>query len=180
MPNDWVLGVAGKALGSNVYQKCIVLMKVTEKLTYEEYWHDERFKLKKPCRNGSLMKMVGDNIYHRDKKGAWIQEDSHHSMPDGTPNEKNLRQDTSGKNVLISEHFFYFGKRPVSVNLHSIPYKNGIGHSKKNLDTTPNARNLILKMHSDYKDDLNVVFADPCQFENSYLRVDQQSGELSS
>ena len=45
-PNDWILGVAGRNLGTGVYRKCIVLMKVTEKMTFEEYWADPRYILK--------------------------------------------------------------------------------------------------------------------------------------
>ena len=46
---DWVLGVGGANLKS-VKHKCILLMKVTEKISFNEYWHDARFSIKKPAR----------------------------------------------------------------------------------------------------------------------------------
>jgi len=114
---DWILGVGGKELGG-AHKKCIFLMKVTEKIGFEDYWRDERFRLKKPIRNGSNVMMLGDNIYHRDETGDWIQEDSHHSNSDGSPNPQNIKRDTSNTDqVLISEHFLYFGSDAVSVDL---------------------------------------------------------------
>ena len=100
---DWILGVAGRKLGKSIHRKCILLMKVSEKMSFESYWNDPRYTIKKACRNGSQLKMLGDNIYHIDADGEWIQEDSHHSNPDGTTNLVNLDRDT-GKcdQVLIS------------------------------------------------------------------------------
>jgi len=78
--------------------------------------------------NGSLITMFGDNFYHKDENGAWIQENSAHSNRDGTCNMDHLRQDTNGENVLIAEHFFYFGNSAVSIptEFHGIICK-GIG-----------------------------------------------------
>ncbi len=59
--------------------------------------------------NGPLVTMFGDNFYHKDSKGSWIQEDSAHSLRDGGCNTEHLLKDTSGLNVLISTEFYYFG-----------------------------------------------------------------------
>ena len=66
---------------------------------------------KKPVRNGSQRMMVGDNIYNYDSTHKeWHQADSHHSNPDGSVNPHNLFTDTKTDKVLISRHFFYFGR----------------------------------------------------------------------
>ncbi|MBL4742392.1 MAG: hypothetical protein COB75_05685 [Idiomarina sp.] len=179
--DDWVLGVAGRKLGRNLHRKCILLMKVTEKMSFQEYWNDERFELKKPCRNGSLIKMVGDNIYHKDEFGNWQQEDSHHSLSDGTTNRENLRRDTgSCEEVLVSEKFLYFGNQAVEVDLESINYKTGVGFKKISLGLSPASQNLISNIYRDNRKNLNMVISDPCQFEDSFQRVDQVTGKLTS
>lgn len=61
--------------------------------------------------NGTLVTMFGDNFYHKDVNGKWIQEDSAHCKLDGTCNSEHLKKDTGGNNVLISEHFYYFGDK---------------------------------------------------------------------
>ena len=131
---DWILGVGGANLQKyGVQHKCILLMKVTEKMRTQHYWQDPCFSRKKPARNGSLKQMNGDNIYHKNVDEQWVQEDSHHSREDGSLNQDNLDRDIQSHNtdfVLISEHFFYFGSEAVSVNLESIGYRNGIGHKK--------------------------------------------------
>jgi hypothetical protein len=120
--DDWVMGVGGSSLGS-VKRKCILLMKVSEKISFQGYWDDARFSLKKPLRNGSRVQMLGDNIYHKNELGEWLQEDSHHSNPDGTPNLGNLNRDTGySDQVLISHCFLYFGSQAQTVALESIGY----------------------------------------------------------
>ena len=59
---------------------------------------------------GSKKQAFGDNIYHRDKKtGRWQQADSHHSYADGTPNRRNIANDTQTDRMLISDDFIYWG-----------------------------------------------------------------------
>ncbi|MCK2148603.1 hypothetical protein MYE70_05940 [Marinobacter alexandrii] len=176
---DWILGVGGKELGS-AHKKCIFLMKVTEKIGFEDYWRDERFRLKKPIRNGSKVMMLGDNIYHRDETGDWIQEDSHHSNSDGSPNPHNIKRDTSNTDqVLISEHFLYFGSDAVSIDLDSVNYTNGVGFKKLKLEGRLRGIDLIKTLVNRYRCDLNTVISDPCQFSVSHQRVDQRSGKIS-
>ncbi|KAE8437445.1 MULTISPECIES: hypothetical protein [Halomonadaceae] len=175
---DWILGVAGKRLGS-VHKKCILLMKVTEKISFQEYWEDERFLLKKPCRNGSNVMMLGDNIYHQDIEGKWVQEDSHHSNPDGSLNIENLERDTgTSDKVLISNFFFYFGSQAIPVNLASINYKSGVGFKKTEISQSNEGRKLIERVYEHYFNDLNSVVSDPCQFIDSQKRVNQKLGKI--
>ncbi len=118
---DWVIGT-----GSVRYhgaEKLVFAMKVSEKVTFGEYWEDPRFLYKGPVMNGSLKQMYGDNIYFQDE-GQWHQADSHHSNADGTANIHNLNRDTGSPFVLISDYFFYFGENAVPIP-RSILEKDG-------------------------------------------------------
>jgi hypothetical protein len=110
---DWVIGTGSKALeeatGKKLTNRLIYAMKITDKIALESYWNDSRFQYKKPIMNGTLVTMFGDNFYHKGENGTWIQEDSAHSNIDGSTNNNHLETDTGGENVLISEHFYYFG-----------------------------------------------------------------------
>lgn len=171
------MGVGGGRLQAT--GRCIYLMEVSEILNFDTYWSDKRFRVKKPVRNGSPVMMVGDNIYHRDATENWIQEDSHHSNPDGTTNLKNLATDTKSINVLISTHFYYFGNTAPLVDLSSIGYtKNGIGHRKKSFEDA-NVVAFVKNIEDSYRRDRNIVIADPINFEHASKRVDQKTGKIS-
>lgn len=174
---DWVMGVGGRRL--KAMGRCIFLMNVSEIVTFDEYWLDTRFRIKKSYRNGSPVMMVGDNIYHR--KGtseSWVQEDSHHSNPNGSINSTNLHTDTISANVLISNHFYYFGVRAPSVDLQSIGYINGRGHRKKSFKDT-NVVAFVKNIEDKYRRDRNLVKADPFDFEQATKRVDQTTGKIT-
>lgn len=176
---DWVMGVGGNALGP-IRRKCVFLMKVSEKVRFQEFWDNHRYALKKPVRNGSHVQMLGDNIYHRCNDGTWIQEDSHHSNSDGTPNIVNLNRDTgSCDQVLVSECFFYFGSCAIDVDLESIGYLRIRDYKKTDLTKSEAGRVLINSVWRANRSCVNLVIADPCQFMDSHQRVDQGTGKLS-
>lgn len=115
---DWIIGTGSKALEN--LTKCpylkylIYAMEVTEIISIDSYWNDFRFQYKKPNVKGSLVTMYGDNFYHME--GAlWIQENSAHGNFDGSINSKHLKTDVSGRNVLISDNFYYFGNKAVKI-----------------------------------------------------------------
>ncbi len=110
--NDWIIGTGAKA--NNLLNHLIFIMKVTEKLSFEEYWSDKRFIRKRPVINGSLAQVHGDNIYYKETD-IWHQLNSHHSLDNGDVNLDNLRQDLSGSYVLVSDRFIYLGKNNVEV-----------------------------------------------------------------
>lgn len=126
-PDDWVVGMGGLRL--NATGRCIFAMRITLKLTFNQYWANPSYLDKRPVRNGSRRMMVGDNIYYYDPANSeWRQADSHHSNADGTVNSHNLEIDTKSDNVLISEHFFYFGSAAPVVPfdlLKTVGYRNG-------------------------------------------------------
>ena len=129
---DIVVGCGSSATG--LLGRVVYAMRVTGKCGFDEYWDDPRFREKRPFFGGSRSRAYGDNIYHRDGEGRWLQERSHHSHADGRINEENLRQDTSKDNVLWSDDFAYFGREgpfiPEYLRAHSGRdlFPSGRGH----------------------------------------------------
>jgi hypothetical protein len=111
---DWVAGFGGS--GTSVPKKLVYIMQVSEKITFEDYWNDERFFDKRPFFMGSRKMSYGDNIYDHDiETDSWIQHNSHHSLVDGFTNYENLNRDTSANAVLISNTFWYFGRNACNI-----------------------------------------------------------------
>lgn len=104
---DWVIGTAGKTRGRQ--GELVYVMRVAEKLTFNEYWSDPRFRRKKPNLRGSVKQAFGDNIYHKDHNNEWHQLDSHHSYKGGRPNLHNIQNDTQSDNILIGTEYAYWG-----------------------------------------------------------------------
>lgn len=104
---DWVVGTGSKRYGRE--KRLVYAMRVTGSMTFEQYWADPRFQVKKPNLRGSKKQAFGDNIYHLSTKGSWRQENSHHSLEDGRPNQNNVATDTSTNRVLFSDDFVYWG-----------------------------------------------------------------------
>ncbi|MBB3973495.1 hypothetical protein [Hansschlegelia beijingensis] len=86
-------------------------MRVEEILSFDEYWHDDRFRRKKPHLAGSKIQRYGDNIYYKGNEGSYVQVDSFHSKEGGICAEDNYQNDlgTTDK-VLISKEFTYWGR----------------------------------------------------------------------
>ena len=83
-------------------------MEVKKNITYDEYWNDKRFSKKKPNKQSAKGK-CGDNIYHKNSGDHWIQKKgSHH-------NESDIKRDTKGGVVLVSNNFFYLGKECIHI-----------------------------------------------------------------
>ena len=108
---DWVVGLSPKANGN----KIIYAMEVNEILSFTEYFNDNRFRNKKPdFSKNSTKNESGDNIYKPLRNGEFKQIQSRHSH--GTnENPDTKKRDLSGKNVLISKNFHYFGSKPLDL-----------------------------------------------------------------
>lgn len=97
---DWVMGTGSvSSVGS---ENLVYLMKVTEVLSLEAYNEDLRFRVKRPSFSREPWRRRGDNIYFKGAQGQWQQRRSFHIS-------KDMGRDLSGLNVLISDHFYYFG-----------------------------------------------------------------------
>lgn len=172
---DWVIGMGGKKL--KAVDCCIFAMRVTEALSFNQYWLDPRFRDKKPVRNGSRTMMLGDNIYHK-TNGTWHQEDSHHSRPDGTPDIHNIKTDTGTDRVLASKSFYYFGRSAPEVPkeiLAGFGYKNLRGHRVFLEDQCHELFDWLNRAHSS---DLNRVVDDPFQFHKSEARYSVSDNKI--
>jgi hypothetical protein len=174
--DDWVIGMGGSRLKAT--GRCVFAMRVTEVITFNEYWSSPEFIDKKPVINGSRKMMVGDNIYHKTLDNIWHQADSHHSNQDGSINQSNLETDTKSDKVLLSQYFFYFGKEAPIVPcdlLTTIGYTNGRNHRVFKDKIT---EGLIKWLHTSFQQSLNQVLADPFDFRNSEKRYSGRGNKL--
>jgi hypothetical protein len=101
---DWVVGSGSKRTVGN--EKMVYAMRITEKLSFDEYANNPRFRYKVPSKG--IIQERGDNIYFRDSNGDWKQRPSYHK-------EKQMEADLRGEYVLVSDDFFYFGANAVLV-----------------------------------------------------------------
>lgn len=175
---DWVIGMGGQKL--DAVGRCIFAMQVTSSMTFDEYSASPHFRDKKPVRNGSRQMMLGDNIYSRNVGGDWLQLDSHHSKPDGSPDPDNIKTDTGTNRVLISERFFYFGDQAPAVPgeiLKAIGYQNMRGHRVYKDDE---CGQLIDWIVNTYSSRTNEVLGDPFQFKESSSRYSVRDDKVTS
>ena len=96
----WVAGFTSKRLNNDEVgkERLVYLMKVTEKMTFAEYW--EKYPQKRPEHS-----KLGDNIYF------WDGNDYQQTDKASEHKEEWLqKRDKSSDKVLISTEFRYFGK----------------------------------------------------------------------
>lgn len=176
---DWILGMGGGRLRATGH--CIFSMKVGRKLTFNQYWADPEYRDKRPVRNGSRRLLVGDNIYHQiGGAGEWMQEDSHHSYEDGTPNPHNIKNDTQTDAVLISDHFFYFGRDAARIPqelLDDLGYKNPRSHRR--FPSGDSSIALVDWIVTSFKNQANLVLSDPFDFEYTSARYSVKTNKVS-
>ena len=114
---DWIIGFGSMAM--NNLGKLVYAMKVEEILTFDQYYDDPRFQCKKPVKNGSLVQMYGDNVYHTDKSlnpvRKYIQDECAHSHKDGSFYQEHYDRDTKSDKVLLSRTFYYFGDNCIDI-----------------------------------------------------------------
>jgi hypothetical protein len=104
---DWIVGLGSKAMDNE--GKVVYVAQVDEVITFDDYWNNPHFQVKKANIKGSLLQMYGDNVYHT-VEGKMVQEPCAHS---NDPNGKHKNRDVSGKNVLLCKRYFYFGDKAI-------------------------------------------------------------------
>jgi hypothetical protein len=127
--SEYVIGTGTKKRGLQGH--LLFVMKISEIITFDDYWKGRRFMRKRSVMNGSFVQRYGDNIYHRnDQTDDWIQEDSFHSQKGGVPDADNMRVDVgSTDHVLISDWFIYWGGDGPQIPDHFEEFVHkGIGH----------------------------------------------------
>ena len=98
---DYIVGLTPKH--PILPYRVVYAMQVSETMSFEDYWRDPRFLVKRPNVKTGGEEAVGDNIYHPGAaSGSWIQERSHHT-------EKDIAGDTKTDRVLIGMEFTYWG-----------------------------------------------------------------------
>ena len=132
---DIIVGTSSTKGG--LVPRLVYVMRVTETLDFQSYWNDGRFSHKRPNMSRSKKRIFGDNIYHLDDTGQWLQEDSRHSNLDGSVHEKHLEKDTGTDRVLLSDDFIYWGGVgcEIPTQFRHGEYGDDIvkkGHGKKN------------------------------------------------
>lgn len=142
----WIVGVIGKDLAKkyniNRIHNILFVMQVTNILTYDEYSKEINFKIpqsdffnvdrKDYGKENSDYKNCGDNIYYfDDEKKSFNQRPSFHQTKNNF-DENTLNHDISGKYILLSDKYVYFGE---NVNVKYDPmFKNKQKYSVKTCD----------------------------------------------
>ena len=106
---DWVVGMASSGAPVRRGGHLVYAMRVTETLTTTQYWHDPRFRMKKPDMYHNWAAASGDNIYEPTAHGEWRQLNSYHTENDGRPNTHHIERDTGVERILVSDDYVYYG-----------------------------------------------------------------------
>ena len=146
--DDWVVGTGsvnspiGDISGMVVYA-----MRVTKKMTMKEYdqFTQSEFPDKIPVMNSAdRRRRYGDSIYNFSTPTPSLRPSVH--------DEGNRSTDLSGRFVLLSDHFFYFGDQPVDLPEALLGIvKQGRGHrSDKNAEYVDDFVDWIESLKSKY------------------------------
>jgi hypothetical protein len=148
-------------------------------LSFNDYWASPEFLDTRPVRNGSLRMLVGDNIYHRrTRRSAWVQADSHHSNPDGTPNPHNVEHDTQTDRVLISRHFYYFGRNAPKVPEAIFTEMGYTNVRDYRVFEERDSKKLISWLERNYDGSVGTVLGDPFNFEVGAMRYSAKDNKV--
>ena len=126
---DLVIGTGSRRWGRG--DQLVYAMRVSETMSFTEYWGDPRFQYKHPDVNAGDCRRYGDNAYHRDQyAGGWQQVESHHSEGNGCVDScGNAYDDTRVDRVLIGEEFIYWGGDGPMIQLFAgVDIRAGRGH----------------------------------------------------
>ena len=121
---DWIAGFTSKALcGDEIGEERLVyLMQVTDKISISEYFFHPDCQNKIPdLEQAEFVYQAGDNIYESQGDDFIQHENKNHTQND-------QGRDLSGRYVLISTKFYYFGRNPLKIPDHLRP-KIPVGQS---------------------------------------------------
>jgi hypothetical protein len=125
--NYWIAGFTSKELCKTQVagsEKLIYLMKISKRLLIADYYRDEQFRKKIPVTGAEEhVKKVGDNIYkpitnNPNDIDEFIQiENSHHwDRMNSRECLFNKKKDLSGRYVLTSNEYYYFGEKALDIS----------------------------------------------------------------
>lgn len=122
---DWIVGLTPRAKGKG--NKIVYFMRVDEKMDFQGYWRDRRFRRKMPRYDKDLQVRCGDNIYEPLPNGEFRQLRSMHSNGEAEDPERKAH-DLGGMYVLASETFAYFGSKALALPPELSDLKVGRAH----------------------------------------------------
>ncbi|MCK9156659.1 MAG: hypothetical protein M0P12_11250 [Paludibacteraceae bacterium] len=152
---DWIAGWSGKRLQKKGEGKRLIyLARISEKISYNDYWNDKRFEMKKPImppeykKTQSFSQILKDDACHSSSCGArdygnfdneilYLGDNIYYDIIDhngisytiqleNKSHGEDLKEhDVNGENVIICEEFYYFGEG----NYLDVNY-DGIEHYK--------------------------------------------------
>jgi Nucleotide modification associated domain 2 len=103
---DWIIGHLGAPRG----YKLVYAVRVDDVLTFDEYFHDRKFINKRPKVDGTWQDRRGDNMYYLDSTGHYQQ------IPTRFHTERETSErDKKHPRVFVASHFYYLGKKAVSI-----------------------------------------------------------------
>jgi hypothetical protein len=130
---DWVVGTGSASRKRKGY--FVFAMKVAEAMSFQQYFDDPRLQMKKPNLLSGKKNAFGDNIYSHGKY-AWNQLNCHDSHADGSPNQRNIDNDTQADRVLVGTEYIYWGRSGPAIPKRFRDYNGfdicaGRGHKSK-------------------------------------------------
>lgn len=176
---DWIIGTGSNNSNLNdskthdLSDRLVYAMKISDIKTLEEYdkYCRQNFQNKIPrWYDKEWRRRMGDCIYDFSKG-------TDPSMRKGVHNESNREKDLGGENVLLSDHFYYFGEeaKKIPIDLKEIIKKNQ-GHIKIE------NRDLIEKFETwikQFKE--NKIYANPqLKYEFDRIQSDEQISKCSN
>jgi len=110
---DWIAGFTSKRLAGDEVngEKLIFLMEVTDVIEQSAYYAKKAFKRKIPDFAAvRRIERMGDNIYRPLRQPARGPDDFE-QIRNPNHGSRHKKRDLSGNRVLVSENFYYFGRR---------------------------------------------------------------------
>jgi hypothetical protein len=95
-------------------ERVVYVLEVEERLEFNEYWKDVRFRRKRAnmTKEASAVERRGDNIYEPSGGAGFKQHPSQHYDNDkGRERLSYKKRDLEGRAVLVGRRFAYFGRR---------------------------------------------------------------------
>lgn len=117
-PGDWVVGLgSSQSPIGDISGHVVYAMRINKRLSLRDYdgFCRDHLQGKIPkWASDNFVERVGDCIYDYSRPDDPVLRASVHT-------ERNRQVDLSGRNALLSKHFFYFGNRPVQLPVHLQP-----------------------------------------------------------
>jgi hypothetical protein len=171
---DFIAGFTSKRLCNDKvgHERMIYIMKVTEKISYDEYWNNPRFQSKKPTDANTITK-AGDNIYKPIRNFDFFDINNYEQIENRHHKHENMPRDLNGQFILLSTDFFYFGVGAIPIDTFKINIPRGrLGHGIKTGDEIE-IQNLWNYLKNNYPQ--NIPINRPHKWPNENFNTDENN-----